>query len=202
MSKAEKLLTRVELAAALDPPVHKQTVTIWTAEGCPVAEVGRRGVPHKYRKSDVVAWLEVRKETKESGGVVDLTKARAEKEYWLAKLAEQKHQTLEGELLPADEVRRTWAAEVTAIRTRLLAWPTTIADKLHRAATLEGVVGIENVLQEAVREVLTELADPDRDDSKLEAPAAKKKKRRRSSASRKKAARKKAPAAKKKGAKR
>jgi len=61
-----------------------------------------------------------------------------------------------------EAVEKTWAAEVAAVRTKLLSWSTTLADKLHRVATTAGVPGIERVLEEATRDVLRELADPER----------------------------------------
>lgn len=159
---AEKLLTRSELAKRLD--VHAQTITKWTADGCPVARPGRAGVPHRYRESEVRAWRQAREEAAETGGVIDLTRARAEKEHWQAKLAEQKLKTLEGELLPLEDVQKAWAAEVTAVRARLLAWSTTLADRVHRAAVIDGIEGVELVISEAVRELLTELSKPERDE--------------------------------------
>lgn len=66
-----------------------------------------------------------------------------------------------GRLLPVDEVRRVWSAHIAAVRTKLLALPVTLADKVHRTATLEGAGGVERALNVAVRDVLTELATGD-----------------------------------------
>ena len=55
---------------------------------------------------------------------------------------------------------------------RHVAGPTTRVEKVQRAATLDGVAGGEVVLNDAVREVLTELASPE------PLPAKKKAKRR------------------------
>jgi len=161
--RSEKLLSRKELAATMD--VHPQTVVKWTDAGCPVAEPGRPGVAHKYRESDVRAWLQMREEAEEKGGTVDLARARAEREHWQAKLNEQKYKQLQRELLPAEEVEAAWRAEAAAIRAQLLAIPITVADRIHRAAVLEGVNGVERVLDEVIRKALAELADPERDDA-------------------------------------
>lgn len=61
-------------------------------------------------------------------------------------------------LLPAAEVEQAWADEVMAVKTRLLSWQTILADRLHRAAVLDGVTGVDRVLKDAVRELLLELA--------------------------------------------
>jgi phage terminase Nu1 subunit (DNA packaging protein) len=184
MSRKEAFLNRQELASLLGK--HPQTIAGWTAEGCPVARSGRAGVPHLYRESEVRAWLQQREEAAERGGTVDAARARAEREHWQAKLNEQKYLMLQRELLPADEVERAWRAEVTAIRAQLLAIPITLADRIHRTAVLEGVNGVERVLDESIRRALSELADPDRDDA-----ATRKKRRTRRKPTRRKTARKK-----------
>jgi phage terminase Nu1 subunit (DNA packaging protein) len=161
--KGETLMTRRQLAALTDlpgqdGPVHMMTVTKWERDGLPVAERGRKGKPSLYREVDCRAWLAARKEAAKNGSALDVAQERARKEHWQALLAEQLHKARERELLPRAEVERAWGAEVAAVRTRLLAWPTTLADRVHRAATLEGIGGVERALQEAVREVLRELA--------------------------------------------
>jgi phage terminase Nu1 subunit (DNA packaging protein) len=182
------LIGRKELAAAMD--VHPMTVTKWTGAGCPVAEPGRPGVSHKYRESEVRAWLKMREESAERGGAIDLTHARAEREHWQAKLNEQKYRQLLRELLPADEVEAAWRAEVAAIRAQLLAIPITVADRIHRAAVLEGVNGVERVLDEVIRKALAELADPERDDMPRRRPRKKPAKKTKQKRARKKIAKK------------
>lgn len=185
----EPLLGRKELAALLG--VHAQTVVKWMADGCPVAEPGRAGVAHKYRESEVRAWLQLREDSAERGGTVDLAKARAEREHWQAKLNEQKYKQLQRELLPAEEVEAAWRAEVTAIRAQLLAIPITVADRIHRAAVLEGVTGVERVLDEVIRKALAELADPERKDGPRKRPRRRPKRKAKRKTARKKATRKK-----------
>jgi len=155
------VLTRRDLAVALG--VHIQTVTKWEQEGLPVAERGRRGRPSKYRVGEVRAWLAAR-ESNAAGknGHVDVAAERARRERAQAILAEQMFQVRNRDLLPRVEVERLWRAEVTAVRTKLLSWATQLADRLCRAATLDGPAGVEAELDVAVRDVLLELADPDR----------------------------------------
>lgn len=157
------LLTRRELAALLGK--HMQTITKWEREGLPIAELGRRGRPSRYRETEVRDWLAAREAAAAGDGRNDAVKQRAEKERWQARLAEQMVMARSRELLPRAEVEKAWAAEVAAVRSRLLAWPVTLADRLHRASTLEGVAGVERVLNDAVREVLIELSAPRRQDA-------------------------------------
>lgn len=153
-------LTRRELAERLG--VHMQTLTKWEREGLPIAERGRKGKPSLYREVDVRAWLAAREEAAQTGGVVDVARERARKDRAQAVLAEQTYQIRAKELLPRVDVEKTWAAEVSAVRTRLLSWSTTIADRVHRAGTLHGVAGVERELRDATEDVLRELANPGR----------------------------------------
>jgi hypothetical protein len=157
-SKPRGLLTRRELATLLD--MHRQTVVKWEQEGMPIAERGSRGRASLYREVDVRAWLQLRAEAAKQPGVVTALQDRARKERAQAALAEQSYQMRMRDLLPRDEVEKTWAAEVAAVRTKLLAWTTTLADQVHRVSTIEGLPGVERLLLEAVQDVLRELTDP------------------------------------------
>lgn len=157
-AKKESLVTRRELAELHG--VHQQTVTKWERAGMPIAERGRRGVPSRYNPDDVAAWLEERKKSTGGGGLVVLTRERARKERALARLNELKYQEMARELVPADEVAEIWGAHINAVRTKLLSLPTTLTDRLCRAAK-RGPRAVERELEDAIRGVLTELADGD-----------------------------------------
>lgn len=153
------LLTRRELSAILN--VHMMTVTKWERDGLPVAQRGRRGKPSLYRETAVRAWLQQREQAAaQPGTATDLAIERARRERAQAILAEQAFSIRARDLLPREDVERVWAAEVSAVRAKLLAWPTTLADQVHRVAVLEGLAGVERVLNDSVRQVLRELADP------------------------------------------
>lgn len=160
-SPASSLLTRRQLAAALG--VHMMTVTKWERDGMPVADRGAKGRPSYYREADVRAWQQQRDQAaREPGATVDLARERARKERAQAILAEQTYKVRSGELLPRDGVEKVWAAEVAAARAVLLSWQSTLADRVFRVAISEGVGGVERVLQDAVHDVLRELANPER----------------------------------------
>ncbi len=154
------LVTRRELAENLT--VHMQTVTKWEREGMPIAQRGARGRPSFYLEAEVRAWRKEREEAALSGnGPLNPLQERARRERAQAVLAEQTFQIRMRDLLPRADVERIWSSEVSAVRTRLMALPVTLADQLHRAA-LRGVPAVEKVLEDAVHDVLIELADPDR----------------------------------------
>jgi phage terminase Nu1 subunit (DNA packaging protein) len=153
------LLTRRELAALFH--VVPMTITKWEQTGMPTASRGRRGKPSRYREVVVRAWLQQREEAaKQPGSVFDVAKEKAGLSREQADLTRQTRLMRARDLLPRDEVERIWTAEITAVRAKLLAWPMTLADQVHRVAVLEGLPGVERVLHEAVRQVLRELAEP------------------------------------------
>lgn len=155
---SSKLRTRLELARALN--YNPRTLQKFEEEGMPVEVRGRGGRPSQYDENKVRQWIAARQKQSGDGGKLNLFEERAEKEKWQGLLAQQTYLTRQRELLPRLEVEKAWNAQVVAMRTRMLAWPTTIADHIGRAHTLDGVPGIERVLQEAVHDVLLELATP------------------------------------------
>lgn len=150
------LVTRRELAAKFD--VFMGTITKWQEEGMPIAKRGSGGRPSLYSEPKVRAWHEHREKAAQNGGDVDLVRERARKERAQAILAEQTVAIRAKELVPSDEIEKVWLAHVTAVRAKLLAWPATLSDRLHRARIRDGAAGIEQVLKIAVDEALTELS--------------------------------------------
>ncbi len=160
MKLGEKLQNRRELALALKK--HPQSVTKWAAAGMPVAEPGRKGKPSLYSLTKVRAWLKAREETAKKAGPLDPLQERAQKDKMQAALVEQTLRVRAGKLLPADEVERVWAKEITGVKSIVLAWPQTSTAKVHRAAIQDGEAGVERALHDLGRDLLRELADPER----------------------------------------
>jgi len=157
MAKRKKLATRRELAAALD--VHMQTITKWERDGLPIAERGSRGRPSRYSLEAVRAWRAAREEAaRKVDGPLDPIQEKAARDHWQAELARQTHEIRHKTLLPAADVERAWAAEVAAVRAKLLALPTTYSDRIYRAGTLDGLSGVEKAVQAAVYDVLRQFA--------------------------------------------
>lgn len=154
------LVTRTELAEKLgcDP----RTIAKWLEQGLPVADRGRGGRPSLYDPAAAQQWLAARNAAAQKGEATDLLRERARRERAQALLAEQALEIRRRDLLPRDEVEKSWAAEVAAVRTLLLAMPTTLAEQVCRVAMTEGIAGVEELLQNAVHDVLRELASPDR----------------------------------------
>lgn len=159
-TRLPKLVTRRELAKILD--VTMSGVTKWEQAGMPVVAPGRKGKPSLYSEADVRKWLAEREETARDNGTYDLARERARKEKAQAILAEQTVAIRARDLVPRDEVEKTWAAEVIAVRAKLLSWPATISDRLYREAKLNGLRGVERTIKDAVEELLLELSKPKR----------------------------------------
>jgi phage terminase Nu1 subunit (DNA packaging protein) len=150
------MLTRRDLATALG--VHMQTVTKWERDGMPIARKGARGKPSRYDRSAVEAWLHARDNARQTSDVASLELERSRRERAQALLALQTYQMRAKELLPRAEVDRVWSQHVSAVRAKLLSLPVTLADRVHHAAKMDGVASVERILNEAVRDVLRELA--------------------------------------------
>lgn len=158
--EAPALLTRRELADRLG--IHPATVTKWERAGMPTAKRSPRGRSSLFNESEVRSWRDATDAAARlAGGATDLQADRARRERAQAALAEQALEIRARELLPAAEVELLWSREVAAVRAKLLALPLTLADRVHRAAT-EGVVAVEQVLADAVRDALREFAESDR----------------------------------------
>ncbi len=168
-----KLITRRELAQRLN--VVMITITKWGQAGLPVAEPGRQGKPSLYSETDVRKWLAEREKKARNNGTLDVAQERARKERAHAILAEQTVATRAKDLVPADQVEKTWAAACSAIRAKVLSWPTTISDSIHRESQLNGLEGVERAIKAAGDELLLELSKPKR----VKAPRQAKKKAKR-----------------------
>ena len=169
----KKQVTRRELAQRLN--VHMLTVTKWEQAGMPVAEPGRKGKPSLYSVVDVRKWLAEREKKARNNGTLDVAQQRARKDKALAIMTEQSVAIRAKELVPVDQVEKAWAAEVSAVRAKLLSWPATISDSIHREAKLHGLEGVERVVKAATEELLLELSKPKR----VRAPTQAKKKTKR-----------------------
>ena len=152
----KKLITRRELAQNLN--VVMGTVTKWEQSGMPCAEPGRKGKASLYSEREVRKWLTAREKNAQSNGVHDVARDRARKDRAQAVLAEQTAEIRARDLVPRVQVERVWAAEVAAVRAKVLAWPSTTSDKIYRESAVGGVKGVERVLKEAAEGLLRELA--------------------------------------------
>lgn len=156
--KRKELASRREVAAALG--VHPMTITKWERDGLPVESRGSRGRPSLYNLDVVRAWREAREQAARdlASGPMDLHVARARKEHFQALLTQQTLEVRAGKLIPAEVVEKRWAAEVAAARAVILASYTSSADAVFRAATVDGLAGVERELRTIAYGALRELS--------------------------------------------
>ena len=83
----------------------------------------------------------------------DYNESRARSEFEKANLLELERKQKEKQLLPADQVERVWANTVATVKTKLLAVPTRLRQRIPHL-TLEEVA----IADELIRESLSELA--------------------------------------------
>lgn len=149
-------VTRPDLAELLD--VNERTIAKWQAEGMPVLRRGRGGKPSAYNLAVAFRWA------RDSGKFVTQAaahhgpSARDRKELAQAIESEQRIAIKARTLIPIEDVEKTWSAVVTGIRAKLLAMPTALADRLHRASAQHGAAAVEATLEEAVFDTLRELS--------------------------------------------
>jgi phage terminase Nu1 subunit (DNA packaging protein) len=84
----------------------------------------------------------------------DYNESRARSEYEKANLLELERKQKEKLLLPADQVERVWANTVATVKTKLLAVPTRLRQRIPHLS-LEEVA----IADELIRESLQELAE-------------------------------------------
>ncbi len=150
-------VTRKAIAAALD--VNPRTTYKFEADGMPSRKRGR-GQATDFEVEPCLAWKRARDSASGAGEFVDVARERARKEHAQALLAEQQYRLRAGELLEVEDVAKTWGDHIAAVRTKLLSWPPILANRVL-GASRDGVEAIELVLEEAVYQVLTELAEGD-----------------------------------------
>lgn len=128
----------------------------------PVATRGRGGRPSLFDLEACRAWRQARDQAPGATGHVDVAKARAEKEIWQARNAEQAFLIKAKQLVARADLEKIWTAEVAAVRTLILDGYVSSTDRVFRAATLDGRAGVERELRAMAEAVLEELANSDR----------------------------------------
>ena len=156
--KEEPLMNRDSIARLLG--VTPDTISDWARkEGMPVARPGGHGKQAGYLPSACVKWrLGIIQGRVEAGGSLNPIAERARKDKAGADLAEQTLKVRAGELVSLAEVRLALGPKVAATKTRIEAWPRSVAPDCARVAS-QGPRAVEKVLADSVRELLEDLAE-------------------------------------------
>lgn len=143
--------------------VNERTVAKWQAEGMPVLSRGRGGKLSGYNLAAAFRWARDSGKFATAGGdgeSSDTTgqQARVRKDLAQAAEAEQRVAQRAGKLIAIEDIEKSWGGIVAAVRSKLLAMPTALSDRLHRAATMDGAAAVEALLQTAIYDALRELS--------------------------------------------
>lgn len=130
------LLAEYEASVHVRPPSAKEASASVTAS---VVDQAPRSVSKRMTRD---------------GDLPDYNESRARSEYERANLLELERRQKEGLLLPAEQVKKVWDNSVTIARTKLLAVPTRLRQRIPHL-TLEEI----NIAEELIRESLQELSD-------------------------------------------
>lgn len=144
------LVTKIELAKHFD--LSPDRIQNYIALGLPVAVKGKQGKAALYDLESCEKWVQENFRQEETGTLAEakLRKLTAE-----AALAEIELERERGRLVEIDEVTRQVTAMLTNVRAKLLALPTKTSGLV---LGLTSQVQIKEVLDDAVREALDELA--------------------------------------------
>lgn len=151
------LLTRQQLATRWG--VVALRISKWQDDGLPVARRGGRGRPSFYDPVACDAWKTAREaQQRANGGALSLAEERARQSRAQTRLTELAIRKREGELLEVGDVAMAWAAIVAAVKAKVLAIPSAVAERLVTVAQTGGAAAAEALLRDQVLEALRELA--------------------------------------------
>ncbi len=156
-SPRPKLVGRAAVAKHFG--VHPQTVSEWTADGCPVAARGRgAGHGHRYDVAAIRAWRRAVEKARRDAGTLSLDAERAALAKVQRERVEIQNAARRGELLEVERVRSIVGELFAAIRGNLLAIPASTAESIAGAARDGGPRAVERALREAITGALRELS--------------------------------------------
>lgn len=92
--------------------------------------------------------------------IPDYNESRARAEFEKANLLELERRQKEGLLMPADQVEKAWTKAVTIAKTKLLAVPTRMRQRIPHL-TLEEIAICEELIRESLQELSEEESDDD-----------------------------------------
>ena len=146
---------RSELAIVFG--VSETTITKWTKDGMP-REQAKGTAGSVYSTGDCIRWFANREKSKlvasVDGSIFDLNTERARLAHHQANKTALEEKVLNGELIPAEEIKKAWGDAVMASRSKFLALPGKLAKV---AINAESVKEVEREADRLVREALEEI---------------------------------------------
>ena len=149
-----KIVNKRDLAEFLG--VSERALTTWQRDGMPVRVAGARGEGNEYDSAAVVRWMVDRKASKKAQTPRDRVADRQ------AALLDMQIAEKKGDMVARDEIRPAWFDLITSAKQSLRALPTSLAPLL---AQMEGADPMRDLLDDAIEEVLSKLANEDDDET-------------------------------------
>lgn len=150
-----KHVNRSELAEVFGKSLP--TISTWVTKGCPVVERGRRGKEWTFDTAAVADWLEQQTVANLQGDTSGLVMEEAKRRKTAAEaaLAELELAKAREQVIEASEVEKAWADLILSFRAKMLSVPPKMAPVVIVAVN---VAEVERLLDDAIREALSELA--------------------------------------------
>lgn len=153
----EELVKKAELIQLLN--IGMSQLRNYETAGMPIARRGGGKTPSLYKVSDVMDWIENKGNSNPTLAAAKLRKLEAE-----ASLAELELQKERGMLIEIVEVTRIVEKEYATVRAKLLALPSKVSGIIYSLQTQREVT---DILDEHIREILTELSADTQQPTKL-----------------------------------
>ncbi|WP_430430204.1 terminase small subunit [Oceanicaulis sp.] len=145
--------------------VAVDTVSAWVKRGCPVLQIGRKGIQWKFNTADVSDWLvqdALRQATSPDGEdanaeAINIAVEKARREQYEADLAELRLRKERGELIELETIMSAVRSEYAVVRTRFGSLPGRLAAQLDPERAIE----LQPVIADQVDDILRELSVDD-----------------------------------------
>lgn len=121
----------------------------------PVLERGRGRGGSKYETQDVIKWMQSRQVENLIGDKIDIEEAKRRKLAAEAELAEVELQTVQGKLIPAEQIEKEWSEMIMNCRAKLLSIPAKVSPEVYAA---DDLTTVKVLLKQALNEALNELS--------------------------------------------
>ena len=121
----------------------------------PVLERGRGRAGSKYETQDVITWMQTRQVENLIGDKIDIEEAKRRKIAAEAALAEVELETVQGKLIPAEQIEKEWSEMIMNCRAKLLSIPAKVSPEVFAA---DDLTTVKVLLKQSINEALNELS--------------------------------------------
>ena len=121
----------------------------------PVLERNRSRAGNRYETQDVIGWINRRAVDNLVGDKIDIEEAKRRKIAAEAALSETELATVQGKLIPADQIEKEWSEMIMNCRAKLLSIPAKVSPEVFAA---DDLTTVKVLLKQAINEALNELS--------------------------------------------